>query len=77
MKEHRVLVDVLQEILPRRHTVGIETDLPLTIVKVQHRVQRVVVLLIYAAVEHRCLPSFSSPVRTRAISVSVPASSNE
>jgi hypothetical protein len=43
VEEHRVLVDVLQEVLARRPLVGVELDLPVLAVEVQHRVEGVVV----------------------------------
>ena len=43
VEEHRVLVHVLQEVLPRRALVGVELDLAVLVVQVQHRVEGVVV----------------------------------
>mmetsp|Transcript_28810 Transcript_28810/g.54768 ORF Transcript_28810/g.54768 Transcript_28810/m.54768 type:complete len:238 (+) Transcript_28810:1354-2067(+) len=76
VEEHCVLVDVLQEILPRRHAVRVKSDFAVPVIKVQHRVQCVIIQSAQLTVEHRLSPSFCSPSVTRAISVSVPASSN-
>ena len=43
VEEHRVLVHVLQEVLPRRALVGVELDLAVRVVQVEHRVEGVVV----------------------------------
>ena len=45
VEEDRVLVDVLEEVLPGRLVVGIELDPALRVVEVQLRVERVVVQL--------------------------------
>ena len=89
VEEDGVLVDVLQEILPRRHAVGIKADLSLVVVEIQHRVQRVIVEALpfggdrlggggvaQIAVENCVFQNLSSPSVTRAMSVAVPASSN-
>ena len=77
MEKDGVLVDVSQKILTRGHAVGIETDFAVFVVKVQHRVQRVVILCaVQAVIKHSVLQNLSSPSFTRAMSVSVPASSN-
>jgi hypothetical protein len=41
VEEDRVLVDVLQEVLARRPLVGVELDLPVGAVQVEHRVEGV------------------------------------
>ena len=46
MKEHGVLVDVLDEVLVRRFAVLIELDLSVFVIKVQQSVQRMVVELL-------------------------------
>jgi len=43
VEEDRVLVDVLQEVLPRRLTVLFELDVPVRVVEVEHGVERVVI----------------------------------
>ena len=43
MEEHRVLVDVLAEVLMRGLQVLVELNLAVGVVQIQHRVQRVVV----------------------------------
>ena len=43
MEKHRVLVDVLEEILPGGKAILVELDLSVLVIEVQHRVQRVVV----------------------------------
>lgn len=43
MEEDGVLVDVLEEILPGSQTVLVELDLSVLVIKVQHRVQRVII----------------------------------
>ena len=45
VEEDRVLVDVLEEVLPGRLMVGVELDPALRVVEVQLRVERVVVQL--------------------------------
>src|SRR5690606_41306086 len=42
VEEHRVLVHVLQEVLPRSEEHTSELDLPVRVVQVQHRVERVI-----------------------------------
>ena len=73
VEEDRVLVDVLQEVLPRRALVGVELDLAVRVVEVQHRVEGVVihgprrrtVSILTSAVSRHCVrqmlpPSFQS-----------------
>jgi len=45
VEEDRVLVDVLEEVLPGRLVVGVELDPAVRVVEVQLRVERVVVQL--------------------------------
>ena len=45
VEEHRVLVDVLEEVLASRRTVRVELDVSVRVVQVKLRVQRVVVQL--------------------------------
>ena len=45
VEEHRVLVHVLQEVLPRREHILVELDLAVRVVQVEHRVESVVVAL--------------------------------
>ena len=45
MEEHRVLVDVLAEVLVRGFPVLVELNLAVGVVQIQHRVERVVVRL--------------------------------
>ena len=58
VEEHRVLVDVLQEVLARRTTIGLELDVPVRVVQVQHRVQRVVVQPRFVVIRHARIGSF-------------------
>ena len=46
MEVHRVLVYVLQEELVRSFAVFIKLDLPILVVKIEQRVQRVVIKLV-------------------------------
>ncbi len=86
VEEDGVLVDVLQEVLPRRLPVLVELDLTVAPVQVQHRVQRVVVHLgrdgdDLRAVRQagirdcRCQKNRPHPSRTRVTSSVVPMSS--
>ncbi len=43
VKEHRVLVDVLKEILLRGLTVAFKLDFAFIVIKVQHRIKRVII----------------------------------
>jgi hypothetical protein len=45
VEEHRVLVDMLTEVLVRRLAVLVELNLAVGVVQIQHRVERVVVRL--------------------------------
>ncbi|SHT40716.1 Uncharacterised protein [Mycobacteroides abscessus subsp. abscessus] len=45
MEEDRVLVDVLQKVLPRRRRVLVELDLALCVIQIEHRVECVIVQL--------------------------------
>ena len=45
VEEHRVLVDVLEEVLASRRTVRVELDASVRVVQVKLRIQRVVVQL--------------------------------
>lgn len=45
VEEHRILVDVLEEVLACSRTIGVELDAPVRVVQVKLRVQRVVVQL--------------------------------
>ena len=58
VEEHRVLVDVLQEVLARRTTIGLELDVPVRVVQVQHRVQRVVVQPRFIVIRHARIGGF-------------------
>ena len=58
VEEHRVLVDVLQEVLTCRTTIGLELDVPVRVVQVQHRVQRVVVQPRFVVIRHACIGGF-------------------
>ena len=82
VEEHRVLVHVLQEVLPRSALVGVELDLAVRVVQVQHRVEGVVVhplesrlglevLLGHCSFHHR-----SNPSLTRSTSSGVPNTSS-
>ena len=81
MEEHRVLVDVLQEVLASRRTIRVELDVSVRVVQVKLRVQRVVVQLrggsfLYACVGVVFCQNCSSPSRTLETSSGVPRSSN-
>ena len=90
MEEDRVDVDVVQEVLPGRQLVGLELDLPVRAVQVQHGVELVVAQalplwgdhlgqcrLVYAAERlDCCFQNSSNPCLTRATSSAVPMSSN-
>ena len=58
VEEHRVLVDVLQEVLTCRTTIGLELDVPVRIVQVQHRVERVVVQPRFVVIRHARIGGF-------------------
>ena len=58
VEEHRVLVDVLQEVLARCTTIGFELDVPVRVVQVQHRVQRVVVQPRFVVIRHARIGGF-------------------
>ena len=58
VEEHRVLVDVLQEVLTCRTTIGLELDVPVRVVQVQHRVQRVIVQPRFVVIRHACIGGF-------------------
>ena len=58
VEEHRVLVDVLQEVLTCRTTIGLELDVPVRVVQVQHRVKRVVVQPRFVVIRHACIGGF-------------------
>ncbi len=88
VEEHRVLVDVLQEVLMRGFAVLLELDLAVGVVQIQHRVQRVVVRLIGQRVRaggyrlcsdgcwHVCsFQKSARPARTASTSSGVPISS--
>ena len=80
VEEDRVLVDVLEEVLPGRLVVGVELDPAVRVIEVQLRVERVVVQLrgghgLRAGVRQRVCQKFSNPSLTRATSVGVPSSS--
>ena len=66
VEEHRVLVDVLQEVLPRGALVGVELDLAVRVVQVEHRVEGVVVHPLEARVR------LEVPSRVTAASTIVP-----
>lgn len=57
VEEHRVLVHVLQEVLPCGALVGVELDLAVRVVQVEHRVEGVIVETLIGGVrlECRCL----------------------
>ena len=81
MEEHRVLVDMLQEVLASSRTVRVELDVSVRVVQVKLRVQRVVVQLrggsfLYACVGVVFCQNCSSPSRTLETSSGVPRSSN-
>ncbi len=88
VEEHRVLVDVLKEVLMRRFMVFLELNLAVCVVQIQHRVQRVVVRFIgqrmraggYRLCSDGCwhVCSFQKsarPARTASTSSGVPISS--
>ena len=81
VEEHRVLIDVLEEVLACGLAVGLKLDVPVLVVEVQLSVEGVVVELrvedfLYSCVgEILCQNSFS-PLRTRETSSAVPRSSN-
>ena len=88
VEEHRVLVDVLQEVLVGGLAVLVELDLAVRVVQIQHRVERVVVRLIgqpmhaggYRLCSDGCwhVCSFQKsarPARTASTSSGVPISS--
>src|SRR6201999_1929937 len=54
VEEHRVLVDVLQEVLMGSFPVLVELDLAVRVVQIQPRVERVVVRLVGQHVRARC-----------------------
>src|SRR5690606_8535826 len=76
-EEDRVLVDVLEEVLPGGLAVLVELDVPVDVVEVQHRVERVVVhaLLLYADTGDCRCQNRPNPSRTRVTSSGVPISS--
>ena len=81
VEEHRVLVDVLEEVLASRRTIRVELDVSVRVVQVKLRVQRVVVQLrggsfLYACVGVVFCQNCSSPSRTLETSSGVPRSSN-
>ena len=82
VEEHGVLVHVLQEVLPRGALVGVELDLPVRAVQVQHGVQGVVVQTLESRVGlefrlgHCSFHHRSNPSLTRATSSGVPNSSS-
>jgi len=80
MEEHRVLVDVLEEVLFRRLPVLVELDPSLFVIEVQHCVQRMIVERCFrrlqGAFECRDVQNRSIPFLTLATSSSVPSSSN-
>ncbi len=82
VEEDGVLVDVLQEVLPRSTLVGVELDLPVRTVQIQHRVERVIVQPVKSGLGLKCRVchcSFhhrSNPSLTRVTSSDVPNSSS-
>ena len=81
MEEHRVLVDMLEEVLASSLTIRVKLDASVRVVQVKLRVQRVVVQLrgesfLYACVGVVFCQNCSSPSRTLETSSGVPRSSN-
>ena len=82
VEEDGVLVHVLQEVLPRGALVGVELDLPVGAVQVEHRVEGRVVEPVESRVGlegrlgHCCVHHRSNPSLTRATSSGVPKSSS-
>ena len=81
MEEHRVLVDMLEEVLASGLTIRVKLDASVRVVQVKLRVQRVVVQLrgesfLYACVGVVFCQNCSSPSRTLETSSGVPRSSN-
>ena len=81
VEEHRVLVDVLEEVLASSLTIRVKLDASVRVVQVKLRVQRVVVKLRRGSVLYACVgvvfcQNCSSPSRTLETSSGVPRSSN-
>ena len=81
VEEHGVLVDMLQEVLPRGTLVRVELDVPVGVVQVQHRVEGVIILPLEPRVALEvglgqcCFHHRSNPSLTRSMSSGVPKSS--